>query len=92
MELCVRLIVVFFVFIIGDINFVKFVDDNVVISIRYGLVQGVICCFLSINKFIKVVNKFFGILYVVLLVGELWFRFLQLVVVWKFVIYNVLYF
>lgn len=38
MELCVRLIVVFFVFIIGDINFVKFVDDNVVISIRYGLV------------------------------------------------------
>lgn len=92
MELRARLIAAFLVLTIGDTNFVKSADDNVVISTRYGSVQGVIRRFPSINKPIKAVNKFLGIPYAAPPVGELRFRPPQPVAAWKPATYNASYF
>ena len=92
MELRAMLIAAFLVLTIGDTNFVQSTDDNVVISTRYGSVQGVIRRFPSINKPIKAVDKFLGIPYAAPPVGELRFRPPQPVPAWKPSTYNASYF
>lgn len=92
MELRAMLIAAFLVLTIGGTNFVQSADDNVVISTRYGSVQGVIRRFPSINKPIKAVNKFLGIPYAAPPVGELRFRPPQPVPAWKPATYNASYF
>ena len=86
------LIAAFLVLTIGGTNFVKSEDDNVVISTRYGSVQGVVRRFPSINKPIKAVNKFLGIPYAAPPVGELRFSPPKPVSAWKPVTYNASYF
>lgn len=92
MELRAMLIAAFLVLTIGETNFVKSADDNVVISTRYGSIQGVIRRFPSINKPIKAVNKFLGIPYAAPPVGELRFRPPKPVSAWKPATYNASYF
>lgn len=92
MESRATLIAAFLVLTIGETNFVKSADDNVVIRTRYGSVQGVIRRFPSINKTIKAVNRFLGIPYAAPPIGELRFKPPQPVSAWKPATYNASHF
>ena len=92
MAFSAMLIAAFVVFTIGETNFVQSADDKVVISTRYGSIQGVIRRFPRINKPIKAVNKFLGIPYAAPPVGELRFKPPQPISAWKPSTYNASYF
>jgi len=66
--------------------------DEVIVSTRYGSIQGVIRRFADINKPIKAVNKFLGIPYAAPPTGDLRFKPPQQLPAWKPAVYNASYF
>lgn len=51
--------------------------------IKYGKVEGFLVLYLNVFGLFKIINKFFGVFFVVLFVGELRFKVFLILKVWN---------